>query len=359
MRRRKYSSSLLVDSLVWIVFLVDGVVGLSKSGFTPFSSTLGPDLGNVQVWNNVLSPAIQSALHGTARSLGLSHQVFSRKFDESNRAIPRGNLVEESIDAILNELKDDSEYVEYWMRNEWRSIHAHADVDEFLAKRQRKEAEEGEFRYPCFGHVLYLNVGTKVRGPTCIFPGRRSGGDLVDRNGVWSPNAQEVELVTVPAIPGRLLRFQGDFLHAVSRPTDLWLLKCVQGAPVFEPEDEWGRSVVLFNTWGSKPPAEIPVDGCSNISSETAAAILRETLDRCNTISHWDPVYPSARSTISSKEDESGDHGNDRITAKIWLLGDYRRRGHQMQTVTLKATESLREALYQAEEVRSVFLEYA
>ena len=50
-----------------------------------------------------------------------------------------------------------------------------------------------------------------------------------------------VELVTVPpAVPGRLLRFHGDFLHAVPRPTDLWLLKFMMGAQEYEPEKVWG-----------------------------------------------------------------------------------------------------------------------
>jgi hypothetical protein len=85
-------------------------------------------------------------------------------------------------------------------------------------------------------------VGTDVKGPTCIFADCTSGDDLA------SDNKPEVALVTVPAVEGRLLRFTGNLLHAVLRPTDIWLLHFVQGTPDFTPS-LFERSVVLFNTW--------------------------------------------------------------------------------------------------------------
>lgn len=60
-----------------------------------------------------------------------------------------------------------------------------------------------------------------------VFTGVHSGGDLV--------RPESFELSVVPAVPGRLLRFKGDLLHAVPRPTDVWLLPFVKGAPQFEP----------------------------------------------------------------------------------------------------------------------------
>ena len=110
-----------------------------------------------------------------------------------------------------------------YARQEWRSIEAHADVDEFLAKKEDAEGKGTvtSFRYPVNGHVLYLQKGSQVRGPTCVFPDRRSGGELL-REG------NDVEVFTVPAVPGRLLRFRGDYLHAVPRPTDLWFLKFIE-----------------------------------------------------------------------------------------------------------------------------------
>ena len=69
------------------------------------------------------------------------------------------------------------------------------------------------FQYPDKGHVLYVQVGTNIRGPACLFANATCGGDLLRRN--------SVELVTVPALPGRLLQFRGNVLHAVPRPADL------------------------------------------------------------------------------------------------------------------------------------------
>jgi hypothetical protein len=107
---------------------------------------------------------------------------------------------------------------------------------------------ESNFRYPTHGHVLYLQMGTQVKGPTCIFENCSSGGDLVTRT--------DVSLVTVPAVEGRVLRFPGDALHAVPRPTDVWLLPFVQGSPDFNPS-QFERSVILFNTW-QDPPLGVP-----------------------------------------------------------------------------------------------------
>mmetsp|Transcript_24550 Transcript_24550/g.28423 ORF Transcript_24550/g.28423 Transcript_24550/m.28423 type:complete len:159 (+) Transcript_24550:255-731(+) len=91
------------------------------------------------------------------------------------------------------------QYVEYWTRQEWRHIEAHADVDEHRAKEhdsrilpsttvpntnnedddQHHASASASYRYPTKGHVLYLQVGTKVRGPTCVFPNIQTGGELL------------------------------------------------------------------------------------------------------------------------------------------------------------------------------------
>jgi hypothetical protein len=89
-------------------------------------------------------------------------------------------------------------------------------------------------------------VGTDVKGPTCIFEDCISGGDLA------ADSNPKVALLTVPAVERRLLRFTGNLLHAVPRPTDIWLLPFVQGTPDFTPS-LFERSVVLFNTWQEPP----------------------------------------------------------------------------------------------------------
>jgi hypothetical protein len=321
----------------------------------------------VQVWDDVISEEIQTSLHDAACQIGLGHRVFSR------RHIGPTNNIEVVIDRLLSEMHDNSNYVEYWTRQEWRSIEAHADVDECLAKRQQQQQQQQEttqpdpnssFRYPQHGHVLYLRVGRKVRGPTCVFPGRRSGGDLLrnmsfgENGGTGgieespsSPSDSAVELLTVPAVPGRLLRFQGDYLHAVPRPTDLWLLKFVQGAPQFEPESEWGRSVVLFNTWNDEPPAEVPVSQIVNQQDVIPSDISMSCRDR----NDWVQGFQRSSTSVFAGDDiDLSDE--ERLSAKIWLLGDYKRRDHRMQTLKLEAPESLREALNRTSAVSRIWL---
>lgn len=130
----------------------------------------------ISVWDNVLSLESRHQLHQAATASGLGHFCF-------RRGAP-ATLMEGALDQILQELPEEGteEYVEYWARQEWRHIEAHADVDENLAKVQ--DAERGysaeSFRYPTWGHVLYLQVGTNVTGPTCLFPSRSSVGTCCD-----------------------------------------------------------------------------------------------------------------------------------------------------------------------------------
>ena len=380
----------------------------------------------VSVWNNVIDvDHLAPLLDDESRRIGLGHQVFCRsslatpQSNDRSSSSSNNNIIEQTLDSILTELNDDAKYVEYWTRREWLSIHAHADVDEYRAKQEQKSGEtiQSGFRYPRNGHVLYLQVGSKVRGPTCIFPDRRSGGDLLRKTSTIqstknsavvnasnenndgdepSPVATisdhddvDVELVTVPAVPGRLLRFQGDSLHAVPRPTDFWLLKFVMGSPTFEPEQEWGRSVILFNTWSDEPPSGLPIDkenddanssidSTSTRSGEqhdgtTTATTTATTIPHlnCKEKHEWACAYPLSPSPAPTaellpQEEQNGstnDQTNDQqqqqqlpLSTKIWLLGDYRRRDFKMQTVKLEAPETLREALYQETDVVSTKL---
>ncbi len=151
----------------------------------------------VSVFDNVIPPSSQDMLHVAASESGLGHKVFSRPIvnrDESP-------IIELALDAILTEMEQGGgeglagvnsmemsndnnvdvvpkQYVEYWTRQEFRHIEAHADVDEHLAKEHDASIANGEmtsstsppYRYPENGHVLYLKVGSEVQGPTCIFP---------------------------------------------------------------------------------------------------------------------------------------------------------------------------------------------
>ena len=182
----------------------------------------------IAVFDGVFSAAACSAAHNAAAARGLGHALYSRH-DE-----PRSPL-EHVMESFLSEMADDAPFVEYWSRQEWRHIECHADVDEKLA------ADGGAFRWPDHGHVLYLDVGKQVAGPTCL----------------WEACCDDPfggALTVVPAVGGRVLRFDGRLQHAVPCPSDVWLspfTKSLSGSA-----EELRRSVLLFSTWN---PIPIPI----------------------------------------------------------------------------------------------------
>ena len=153
----------------------------------------------VSVFDHVFDRKSCELLDRCASSRGLGHAIYAR------RDTPRTPL-EHAFEAFLREMDDDAPVVEYWSRTEWRHIEAHRDVDEALA------ASGGELRYPDHGHVLYLSVGHRVQGPTCVWEG--GSGGMGGYGG---------SMATVPAVQGRVLRFSGNLPHAVPRPADVWL----------------------------------------------------------------------------------------------------------------------------------------
>lgn len=271
-------------------------------------------VASLQVFDNVLNRQTRQVLHQVASEGGLSHKLVHRSSAPSSP-------LEHALVAILDELNDTSPYIEYWCRQEWRHIEAHADVDEFSAR-----SGNHNFRYPTHGHVLYLQVGTQVKGPTCIFEECVSGGDLSTR--------PEVSLVTVPAVEGRLLRFTGNLLHAVPRPTDIWLLPYVQGSPDFNPS-LFERSVVLFNTW-QEPPLEVP-----QMEEPQECRVDEISVSPRNDWTEVDIIVEGKSPTVDLVAEDAR---NKR--AKVWLLGDLPRRNHAMRTVHVYANEErLRQVL--------------
>ena len=248
--------------------------------------------GSLQIYDGVFNAAACADLHKAACSRGLGHALYTRA---SGPSTP----LESAFEHFLSEMGDDSAHVEYWSRQEWKHIEAHADVDEKLA------ANGGGFRYPRHGHVLYLSVGSRVQGPTCVW---EMDGD--DRFGG--------ALTTVPAIEGRVLRFDGELQHAVPRPADVWLAPFVINQS--GPPDEFERSVVLFNSWPDEPPLDVQreespasASGSSEGPSPDITAIPR---------AQWRTAEPQPPPSLSGKT----------ASMKLWLLGDEERRGRAERT---------------------------
>jgi len=337
----------------------------------------------LNVWDDTLSPKTLSLLHKVASQRGLGHNVFTRRSccstnNSSSSKKHYANPIEKVLDELLTKMNDTSPIVEYWTRQEWRHIEAHSDIDEHLIKEQLKQLhnnnknnnQELEFRFPNHGHVLYLQVGSEVRGPTCVFLDCSFGGELA------SISSSEVDLITVPAVPSRILRFHGNLLHAVPRPTDIWMLPFVKGSPQHEPMEEWGRSVILFNTWGSKnncngdnktnreeEEEEEEEDQFVNGGPKSVFPAERMLFDEdeedyeLKVTNQWKHVYEKNKksphneeSSCSSSPSQTTEKRKEDILdlkyAKVWLLGDIYRRKYQGRTIKLYASESeLRSAL--------------
>ena len=339
-------------------------------------------------------------LHQHAKKLGLEHKCFARytsltntdNKDNNINIQNNRNIIERTLDRILTEIDNNNgssdgrqkQYVEYWTRQEWRHIEAHADVDENLSRHMDKQDDDTNIlndidlqskyastyqqsyghRYPIFGHVLYLQVGTDVRGPTVVFPNRSSGGDLLKGMKDPSISGEEecssedddgVSMSIIPAVEGRLLRFDGRDLHTVPRPTDIWMLPFVKGGAEYEPEEQWGRSVILFNVWpgDEEPPLDVPLDIKHDDDQQTATTTGTEL---CNSFSNWKEVTNDIPTTY-----DSDDATESNQSVKIWLLGNERRRDHPLRTVPLLSPKDggrniVRKALSEESKVTELLL---
>lgn len=160
-----------------VTFALSAIATVAQA-FSAVSSSTSSHEDAVSVFDNVLPTESQDILHEAASKSGLGHKAFTRPLTDEHK----NSVIERALDAILTELGDfadgsNQQHVEYWSRQEFRHIEAHADVDEHLAKEEDDSIAKGDlspneasFRYPQNGHVLYLKIGTEVRGPTCIFP---------------------------------------------------------------------------------------------------------------------------------------------------------------------------------------------
>jgi hypothetical protein len=284
-------------------------------------------MSGVEVFDQILQPKDLRALDDDVSVGGLGHTVLIRK-----QATPR-TVTESIIMSILNSLDDKAPVVEYWWRDEWMSLELHRDVDEKLARR------DGTLRTPLHAHVLYIEIGEDVRGPTII---------LHDSDIQELPNGQFDRITVVPAIAGRLLRFDGRRMHAVPRPAFAYLDPEEGGSnveiwtrrrPVDSEDPEYTvnrRSVLLFNTW-SEAPLDISTDPPAAVATRTTAVSDSEL--QCNAFSSWKSCV-----ILADKCSGTGDDQRD-IRLKIGLLGDAKRRERSARYLELLSPADIKEAL--------------
>mmetsp|Transcript_1293 Transcript_1293/g.1368 ORF Transcript_1293/g.1368 Transcript_1293/m.1368 type:complete len:351 (+) Transcript_1293:170-1222(+) len=289
---------------------------------TPYLSRLHGER-NVRVFDDILSADNCRKVDSDAIYGGLGHTVFHRSIR------PRTNI-ESTIDSILYELSDKSPIVEYWWRDEWISLELHKDVDEKLSQIEKL------IRFPNHGHVLYLEVGENVTGPTILF--------TEEQNWKQRSIGQFSEITIVPSVASRLLRFAGNMSHAVPRPAlayldpeeggsnlELWSRRRDQDVrtPEFR---SLRRSVLLFNTWHIPPyeiPSEPPEDAVR--AYQTSESDPQSNPVRCYPFKQWHICdiknFNREQESISLDKMTNPDNNDNRdIRLKIGLLGDVQRR---------------------------------
>ena len=266
----------------------------------------------VQVFDKVYSPETCLLLHqlatehsdqiGDDSSIFYRHRHPSRHSDQDNKNNNNNDgrqltPMEWAIDHILTNICHDTttNVVEYWARQEYLNMDVHCDIDETLLQKQRC------VRCPEYAHILYLVVQlpTNVTAPTCLFPTKRGGwrttsttttttehqsepnqGGILDpttttntvSTAANSPTIPVVDLVVVPAVVGRVVRFPGAMMHAVPRPADQWYRTSTTVRNMEEEEETKEdngrpmelRSVLLFNCWSNDMPPPIGVTTYDN-----------------------------------------------------------------------------------------------
>lgn len=281
---------------------------------------------NIDVYDGVFNTEACSRIHAHITARGLGHALYTRALR------PPGSPIEQAIDSFLIELGDTAPVVEYWSREAWRNLDAHADVDEGLAATQG-----GALRYPSHAHVMYAEVGDAVQGPTCV----------------WAPSEEPPprdkrfgDMTVVPAVKGRLLRFTGSLAHAVPRPANVWFLPFVRADDIDaeltaadgRPPPARVRAVVLFNTW---PDASAPPMGVLEFNDEGSDP-SPFTATKCQPKVEW------SCAPIAEHLSGVGPAGAQDSSLRLGLLGDRARRGQLERVLKLPANEpAVLNALFQ------------
>ena len=302
---------------------------------------------HLRVYDHVLNVDACKIVDDQAKECGLGHTVYHRK----NK--PRTS-VEEAIESVLVSLGDKSPMVEYWWREEWMNLECHRDVDE----KRGQYVLDVPLLVPENAHVLYLHVGSEVHGPTVILhdtqPRSASiDGSIVDISLSASDKQQQFDhMSVVPALSGRLLRFDGKLMHCVPRPALAYLDEEEGGSnlelwtrrrPSSDDDPEltvFRRSVLLFNTWrqNNESPMDIP---CEPNPRSVDMYEKQATPLACNPMDQWTPRNECEKAMDLANAPAEGRS----IHLKLGLLGTKRRRERDAKYLNLNAPFAIKSAL--------------
>ena len=163
-----------------------------------------------------------------------------------DRNIPPRNHLERFIHQFLNQINDNTRYIEYWTRKKHTFVGWHKDNNEKLYE------ESNLSFHPNHGHIAYLD-DTKIPAPTAIY-----------NIGTYFLSHTK---------KGRVTRFKGYLYHAVAPPSI-----------------EQDRPVLLFNTWNEPPSSfqnkDDPPSNDTTISVNTDNLIHIQNIQNFQFIPH-------------------------------------------------------------------------
>jgi hypothetical protein len=163
-------------------------------------------------------------------------------------------------------------------------------------------------------------------------------------------------MITVPAVPARLLQFRGNALHAVPRPADIyWTHQDDPDVPYQAAVDQ--RSVLLFNIWPIDKGMIVDRDLMN--ATDNSASIPGEATS--NPRSEWKSIQ------IVSYQEPSLESWLDYVyrlltnsyyeTFLIPLMGNVRRRGTSSRVAQLEGHYGIRDSFQRSHQVTKMIVQ--
>ena len=408
---------LLFVSLLLLVVVVDATIDVVDHYHNDNDDTTIP---LVRVYDNVLTSDTADWLHKECTLWNNDDVVFvfPLKHPEQHTAIvrflnqllhqlyPNASAFSSDDDENHDNHDDDDNnnnngngspmfYVEFWKRPKWYHILAHADMDEGWEKQLHEDEHEHKdenrhasslgypFKHPETGHVLYLKVGTKVQGPTVVWNVTQGGNFFEEHNHMHHQRQYESsEMIVVPAVEGRLLKFRGDLLHGVPRPANVFWTHDWYHEERHEPIEDFQRSVLLFNTWRIDKGKLIDYDVLNGTTAATSTTTNKHNIPtqqpQCNPKERWNEVLvnpyhepaPATTTTSTTTTTTTSSFWSFLTTTtsattkspppssfQVPLMGDERRRGMEGQMAHLQAPKGTSRMMKETSKVTSVVVE--
>ncbi|KAG8457168.1 hypothetical protein KFE25_004385 [Diacronema lutheri] len=326
--RRCSTMALINRPLGVVLVLAARVACLTTAGVHGWIVRSPAAARNVAAWDGVFGARELERVRALAHALGADRHVFSLGSPS--------NALERAIDSLALQLRGEPDgaelMVEYWARASWMHLEAHRDCDEFLNGEAFRTAGGlaarpvlATLRYPLHAHVLYLDVGADVLGPTCVFD------DCEPRDVPTSPaaadacNAEALRPVALQLLP--VFRR----MHVVPASGEAATTRGYgdEGAAL-------SRQVLLFNLWAGGPPLDVVP------AAHQAGAGADADAPRCAPLGAWRPVR---RQFVRPAAQLWPPAPALAVPLLVSMLGPRWRRGYHSRVFCARAPRAVRAAL--------------